>query len=125
MHLTMRCAICAAARTAGAANNANSRWREHPHQGKDVSAIIRHAPTRYRALLAVAAFTGLRASELRGLRWEDVDLKKGELHVTQRADRYNDIGSPKPQRRAPAPSPSAASSPTPCGGVEARRPLAN
>ena len=43
----------------------------------------------------VAAFTGLRASELRGLRWEDVDLKKNELHVRQRADRYNEIGSPK------------------------------
>ena len=43
----------------------------------------------------VAAFTGLRASELRGLRWQDVDLKKSELHVRQRADRYNEIGSPK------------------------------
>jgi integrase len=46
-------------------------------------------------LLATAALTGLRASELRGLRWEDVDLKRGELHVRQRADRYNDIGKPK------------------------------
>jgi integrase len=42
-----------------------------------------------------AIFTGLRASELRGLRWADVDLKKGELHVRQRADRYNIIGRPK------------------------------
>jgi integrase len=32
---------------------------------------------------------------LRGLRWADVDLKKGELHVRQRADRYNAIGAPK------------------------------
>jgi integrase len=32
---------------------------------------------------------------LRGLRWGDVDLKKGELHVRQRADRYNAIGAPK------------------------------
>ena len=96
LHLTMRCAICAAAR-----KDAVERHTRKLKVGVDiptkeqVSAIIRHAPTRYRALLAVAAFTGLRASELRGLRWEDVDLKKGELHVTQRADRYNDIGSPK------------------------------
>ena len=62
---------------------------------EEVSAIIRHAPDRWRALLVVAAFTGLRASELRGLRWDDVDLKKNELHVRQRADRYNEIGSPK------------------------------
>jgi integrase len=47
------------------------------------------------ALLLTAALTGLRASELRGLRWRDVDLKAGELHVRQRADRFNEIGAPK------------------------------
>ena len=48
-----------------------------------------------RALLLTAALTGLRASELRGLRWTDVDLKAGEIHVRQRADRYCVIGAPK------------------------------
>jgi integrase len=48
-----------------------------------------------RPLLLTAIFTGLRVSELRGLRWDDVDLKRGELHVRQRADRYNAIGKPK------------------------------
>src|SRR5262249_24675455 len=50
---------------------------------------------RARALLLLAAFTGLRSSELRGLRWADVDLKKGEIHVRQRADKYREIGDPK------------------------------
>lgn len=50
---------------------------------------------RMHALLLTAALCGLRASELRGLRWADVDLKAGELHVRQRADRYNIIGAPK------------------------------
>jgi integrase len=50
---------------------------------------------RQRALLATAALTGLRASELRGLRWKDVDLKHAVLHVRQRADRFNQIGPPK------------------------------
>jgi integrase len=36
-----------------------------------------------------------RRSELRGLRWKDVDLKASELHVRQRADRFNEIGKPK------------------------------
>jgi integrase len=51
--------------------------------------------TRMRALLLTAAFTGLRASELRGLRWEDLDMKAAVLQVRQRADRYNKIGKPK------------------------------
>lgn len=42
-----------------------------------------------------AVFTGLRASELRGLRWQDVDFRRGEITVRQRADRYNRIGAPK------------------------------
>src|SRR5262249_6394519 len=28
-------------------------------------------------------------------RWSDVDLKRGELHVRQRANRYNEMGKPK------------------------------
>src|SRR5262245_23252293 len=53
------------------------------------------AHIRPRTLLAVAIFTGLRASELRGLRWRDIDFKHSELRVHQRADRFNAIGSPK------------------------------
>jgi integrase len=42
-----------------------------------------------------AALTGLRASELRGLRWSDFDLgKAAELQVRQRADRWKEIGPP-------------------------------
>jgi integrase len=50
---------------------------------------------RMRALLLTVTLCGPRASELRGLRWFDVDLKAEELHVRQRADRYNVIGAPK------------------------------
>jgi integrase len=51
--------------------------------------------TKRRALLLILAFAGLRASEVRGLRWSDIDLKSSELHVRQRADAYNVIGAPK------------------------------
>jgi integrase len=61
----------------------------------EIRAIVGKLDGRYRALLLTAIFTGLRASELRGLRWDDVDLKRGELHVRQRADRYGKIGRPK------------------------------
>jgi integrase len=48
-----------------------------------------------RVLLLLAALTGLRASELRGLRWSDIDIKHHEIHVRQRADKYYAIGAPK------------------------------
>jgi integrase len=48
-----------------------------------------------RPLVVTAIFSGMRISELRGLRWTDVDLKAGEIHVRQRADNYNKIGRPK------------------------------
>jgi integrase len=51
--------------------------------------------SKRRALLRTAALTGLRASEVRGLRWRDVDLNGRELHVRQRADRFCKLGSPK------------------------------
>jgi len=62
---------------------------------EEIKAILAHTQGRWRPLLVVAVFTGLRASELRGLRWKDVDFNKGELHVRQRADRFNAIGWPK------------------------------
>jgi integrase len=61
----------------------------------EIRAMLAHAPGRLRALLVTAVFTGLRASELRGLTWDDVDLDRGVLAVRQRADRWNRIGSPK------------------------------
>ena len=73
----------------------------------EIKALIGAASATWRPFLMTAAFTGLRASELRGLRWEDVDhLKNYELHVRQRADRYSQIGPPKSEsghRRVPLP----------------------
>ena len=62
---------------------------------EEIKAIVEAAKGRWRPILLTAIFTGLRASELRGLRWQDVDLEKRELHVRQRADRYHEIGKPK------------------------------
>jgi integrase len=62
---------------------------------EEAKAIVGALEGRWRPLLLTAIFTGLRASELRGLRWSDVDFDKREIRVHQRADRYNDIGRPK------------------------------
>jgi integrase len=61
----------------------------------EVRRIIDKATGRWKPLLMTAALTGLRASELRGLRWLDVDFPANLVHVRQRADRFNSIGKPK------------------------------
>jgi integrase len=57
---------------------------------EEIKAIVGALPGRWRPILLTAIFTGLRASELRGLRWTNVDLSKRELHVRERADEYVD-----------------------------------
>jgi integrase len=70
-------------RRRGKERNAEKRQRGKLKVGVDipmpaeVKAIIGSVKGRWRPLLVVATFTGLRASELRGLRWKDIDLKKG------------------------------------------------
>jgi integrase len=61
----------------------------------EIDAILAAAKGKWRPFSLVAIRCGLRASELRGLRWEDIDFKKATLHVHQRADAYNKIGPPK------------------------------
>jgi integrase len=58
---------------------------------REFSPVVQAAP----AARGKGVHAGLRSSELRGLRWSDVDLKRCELHVRQRADYYREIGPPK------------------------------
>lgn len=72
----------------------------------EIKAILGASAGRWRPLLVTAVFTGMRASELRGLRWDDVDLAGAKVHVRQRADRYQEMGMPKSdagQRSIPVP----------------------
>jgi integrase len=64
----------------------------------EVKATIEAAAddAKARAILCLAAFAGLRASELRGLTWSHLDLgSKPKVTVEQRADELGEIGSPK------------------------------
>ena len=60
-----------------------------------IRALIEAADEDFKPHLIVSALTGLRASEMRGLRWQDVDFEKGFIYVRQRADAYNQMGEPK------------------------------
>ena len=90
----------------GTRRRGDARRLEKRHKGRlkvgtdipspaEIRAVLGAAEGRWRPFLLVAVFTGLRASELRGLRWADVDLAKRELHVRQRADNRGTMGSPK------------------------------
>jgi integrase len=68
--------------------------RDFPDKA-EINIILKAASGRWRPLIVTAIFTGMRASELRGLRWEDVDLDAKLIHVHQRADAWGTMGAPK------------------------------
>lgn len=59
---------------------------------RELQSIISAATGRWRPVILVAIFCGLRASELRGLRWADIDFDGKQLNLTQRADASHRIG---------------------------------
>ena len=61
----------------------------------EIKALVAALEPNWRPLIITAVFTGMRSSELRGLRWQDVDFKRSEIGVSQRADEFGAIGPPK------------------------------
>jgi integrase len=88
-------------RQKGADSRADRRQKGHLKVGADIptrqeiKAIVDRLQGRWRPIILTAIFTGLRSSELRGLRWADIDFKSNELHVRQRVDQYREFGAPK------------------------------
>lgn len=62
---------------------------------EEIKALVAALDDHWRPLLVTAIFTGMRSSELRGLRWKDIDFRKGEISVNQRADQFKEIGPTK------------------------------
>lgn len=62
---------------------------------EEVKALVAALEPNWRPLLITAIFTGMRSSELRGLRWQDVDFEKSEIRVSQRIDQFREVGPPK------------------------------
>ncbi len=67
----------------------------YPPRVEPGRTLIEAADEDFTPHLIVSALGGLRASELRGLRWQDVDFEQGFLYIRQRVDVYNQIGEPK------------------------------
>jgi integrase len=49
--------------------------RNEPRPPSAYALLIEHAPEGYCSLIFTAAYTGMRQSELLGLRWGDVDFE--------------------------------------------------
>lgn len=65
------------------------------------------ADLKSRAIMELVIFSGIRASELRGLTWTSIDLKRATVTIHQRADAKGVIGPPKSSagfRTIPLPS---------------------
>ncbi|SFO94305.1 tyrosine-type recombinase/integrase [Qipengyuania nanhaisediminis] len=82
-----------------------------PPSKSDLRAILKAAEgsnnIKAGALATPAIYSGLRASELRGLAWDSLDLKRGTVTVEQRADAKGHLGPPKSKagyRTIPLPS---------------------
>lgn len=63
----------------------------------EADRLIAHAEPAWRTMVIVALRTGLRAGELRALRWQDVDLANGRLVVNQNVVK-GVVGTPKSGR---------------------------
>jgi integrase len=64
----------------------------------EIRRLLAHALESYRPLLATAVFSGMRLSELLGLRWQDVDFEAGLIHVRHQLSRASKT---KPARLLP------------------------
>ena len=65
-----------------------SKWLNTTHNDAKLARLARRA----KPLLTLAWSAGLRASELRGLAWSNLDLPGARVEINQRADRFGIIG---------------------------------
>lgn len=69
--------------------------RERIASPAEAAALLAALPERDRALWATAMYAGLRRGELLALRWEDVDLSAGVIHVERSWDAKEGVVAPK------------------------------
>jgi integrase len=66
-----------------------------PPSKADMGAMLSGADEDFRIKLTFAASTGVRAGEQWAVRWRDVDLESGHVHIGRRVDAYREEGVPK------------------------------
>ena len=80
-------------------NAPRKKGQATPPSKAEIRAILDAAAAsdnlRARALVELMVFSGMRASELRGLSWSAVDLARNAVRIEQRADASGTLGPPK------------------------------
>jgi len=69
----------------------------------ETGALLSELTGIYRVMVFVAATTGLRVSELLGLRWQDCDFESGEIHLTRGIVRQHETAMKTESSRKPVP----------------------
>jgi integrase len=81
--------------------------RERVARAAEAESLLAALPADQRALWATALYAGLRSGELQALRWQNIDLEQGLIHVEQSWDRRAGLIAPKSRagrRRVPIPT---------------------
>jgi integrase len=77
--------------------------RERFATREEAASLLAAVPDRDRAIWATAFYAGLRRGELQALRWADVDLKAGVIHVLRSWDPETGPGDTKSRNRRKVP----------------------
>lgn len=80
------------------AGNAKRASRTKPATLDELATVVEHMPERYRLMVLLAAWCGLRFGEVTELRRKDVDLSGGVIKVRRAVTRVNGefvVGAPK------------------------------
>lgn len=72
--------------------------RDRAASASEAAELLAALPEDLRPIYATAFYGGLRRGELRGLRWSDVDLAKGVIHVRRGWDDYAGEVGPKSEK---------------------------
>jgi len=103
-HLTvLRCALSVAEEWKLIKHIPKVKWLRVPEPDFDylefdeADRLIEAADRDWRTMIVVALRTGMRQNEILGLRWDDVDLVRGQIHVRQGNWRGH-INTPKNHR---------------------------
>lgn len=72
--------------------------RDRAASPDEATELLAALPDDLRPLYATAFYAGLRRGELRGLRWEDVNLADGVIHVRRSWDDYEGEVAPKSRK---------------------------